>query len=117
MWWKDAVPVAIDGESIDIECSNIKTEIPILSVRRMVRKKNRVMAEEESGEIVNLKTGKKIPFFEQGSVYFLKVEILPFLPDPNMKPAKLQVLPGPVVETLWVMCPAHWPDKSATLLR
>ena len=43
----------------------------------MVRKKNRVVLEEEGSEVVNLKTGKTIAFFEHEGVYFLKVDILP----------------------------------------
>ena len=46
------VSVSIDGEVFDIELSNIKTEIPILSVRRMLREKSRVIFEQEGGEIV-----------------------------------------------------------------
>ena len=45
------VSVFIVGEMFDIELSGINTEIPILSGRRMVRKKNRVMLEEEGVEI------------------------------------------------------------------
>ena len=42
----------------------------------MVRKKNRVMVEEEGGEIVSLNTGKNIALFDHKGVYFLKVKML-----------------------------------------
>lgn len=43
----------------------------------MVRKKNWVIFEEEGGDIVNLKNGKRITSFEHEGAYLLRVKIRP----------------------------------------
>ena len=54
---------------------NIKTHMPILSVRRIVKNKNRVLFEDEGGHVASKSTGMRIPFFEHEGVYVLKLKI------------------------------------------
>ena len=56
---------------------DLPVECPIISVRRICRKKNRVTFELGGGHIYNAETGKKLYFVERNSVYFIKVKILP----------------------------------------
>ena len=49
--------------------------MPLLSVRRVVKNKNRVLFEDAGGHIESKSTGMRIPFFEHAGVYFLKLKI------------------------------------------
>ena len=49
--------------------------MPILSVRRVVKNKNRVLFEDEGGPTESKSTGMRIPFFEHEGVYVLKLKI------------------------------------------
>ena len=72
---KVKVHVEAGGQEFDIDFCNIKTHMPILSVRRVVKNKNRVLFEDEGGHIEIKATGMRIPFFEHEGVYFLKLKI------------------------------------------
>ena len=49
--------------------------MPILSVRRVVKNKNRVLFEDEGGHIESKSAGMRIPFFEHEGDYLLKLKI------------------------------------------
>ena len=56
---------------------DLPVECPVISVRRICRKKNKVVFELGGGHIYNAETGKKLYFVEKNSVYFIKVKMLP----------------------------------------
>ena len=63
-----AVPTSIDFRDMEVE-------MPILSVRKMIRKRNLVQFEDDGGFIKNQDTGRTTKFYECGGAYFLKLRI------------------------------------------
>ena len=53
----------------------METELPILSVRKMVKNDHDVVFEDHGGSIRNRKTGKTIRLFEHEGVYFVKFKV------------------------------------------
>ena len=77
------VQVEAGGQEFEIGFCYIKTHMPILSVRRMVKNKNRILSEDYGGHIEGLETGTRIPFFQHDGVHFLKLKIeKPATPSP-----------------------------------
>ena len=71
------VKVTIDGETHVIEFDDLPVECPIISVRKIVHKGNRVVFQEKGGYILNVVTRKKLHFIEKHGVYFIKIMIQP----------------------------------------
>ena len=67
----------IDGEKHTIEFDDLPVECPIISVRKIVRKGNRVVFQENGGYIVNTTSKKKLHFVEKQGVYFIKLDVVP----------------------------------------
>jgi hypothetical protein len=68
------------GESFAIAFKDMETELPILSVRKIVKKGcNDVRFKQGGGSIRNRQSGKVVKFFEHEGVYFIKLKIK----DPN----------------------------------
>ena len=58
-----------------IAFSNIKVDVPILSVRRMVKLGNDVIFTESGGAITNRATGNVLHFIEAEGTYWIKLKI------------------------------------------
>ena len=71
------VLVDIDGESHSIEFDDLPVECPIISVRKIVRKGNKVVFQEKGGYILNETTQKRLHFTEKQGVYFIKLKVRP----------------------------------------
>lgn len=71
------VRAGIQGETHEIEFDNLPVECPIISVRKIVRKGNKVVFQERGGYIHNLKTNKRLHFVEKNGVYFIKILVHP----------------------------------------
>ena len=69
------VHAAVQNYDFDVAFKDMETELPILSVRKMVKNQNDVISEESGGSIRNRKTGRVIKFFEHEGVYFLKMKV------------------------------------------
>ena len=54
---------------------DMETELPILSVRKIVRQNNDVQFGRRGGTIKNQKSGRTIKFHEYQGVYFLKLKV------------------------------------------
>ena len=54
---------------------DMETELPILSVRKIVRQQNDVQFGRQGGTIKNRKSGRTIKFHEYQGVYFLKLKV------------------------------------------
>ena len=67
----------IDGENHTIEFDDLPVECPIISVRKIVRKGNRVVFQENGGYIMNKTSQKKLHFVEKQGVYFIKLDVAP----------------------------------------
>ena len=67
----------IDNEDVTIKYSNMKTNVPILSVQQLVRDLNDVIFKNGGGYIKNRRSGKRLNFFEHGGVYYLIMKIRP----------------------------------------
>ena len=65
----------IDGHDVEIQWNHMKVKCPILSVLRLTKEGNQVILREDGGDIVNIRTGKKIPFFQQNGVYYLRLQV------------------------------------------
>ena len=52
----------------------MEVELPILSVRKIVKKKNEVCFTQQGGTIRNQVTGQTIKFYEHDGVYFLELK-------------------------------------------
>ena len=62
-----------DGEEFPVAFKDMKVEMPILSVRKIVKKNNRVCFQDGGGYIRNQTSGRRIRFYEFEGVYFLKL--------------------------------------------
>ena len=67
--------VVIDGEDHVLPMDALPLEMPILSVRNIVRKDNYVTFRDGGGYIKNVKTGHKMRFVKRQGVYFIKVQV------------------------------------------
>ena len=67
--------VEIGGEDHKIPMDDIDVDLPILSVRRIVRQGNPVNFRQGGGYIRNARTGTKLRFVERQGVYFIKVKV------------------------------------------
>ena len=63
------------GTDLNMAFKDMEIEVPILSVRKMVKKGNDVNFEKGGGTIVNRSTGRVLRFYEHDGVYFLKVKV------------------------------------------
>ena len=73
--------VTIAGEEHVLPMDDLPLEMPILSVRKIVRKGNYVTFRDGGGYIKNVKSGKRLHFVERQGVYFIKVKVND--PSPN----------------------------------
>ena len=71
------VLVDIDGEAHTIDFDDLPVECPIISVRKIVRKGNKVVFQEKGGYILNETTRNKLNFTEKQGVYFIKLHVRP----------------------------------------
>ena len=67
--------VEIGGEDRILPMDDLDVDMPILSVRRIVRRGNLVKFRRGGGYIQNARTGRKLPFVERQGVYFTKVKV------------------------------------------
>ena len=67
--------VSIAGEDHILPADDMPLEMPILSVRKIVRKENYVAFRNGGGYINNVKSGKRLHFVERQGVYFIKVQV------------------------------------------
>ena len=69
----------IKGQAQDqpspVTLKDMEVELPFLSVRKIVKKKNDVRFTQKGGTIRSQVTGKTIKFFEHEGVYFLNIKI------------------------------------------
>ena len=73
--------VEIGGEDHILPMDDLDVDVPILSVRRIVRRGNLVKFRRGGGYIQNARTGRKLPFVERQGVYFIKVKVKNPSPD------------------------------------
>ena len=71
------VNTMIDDHEMPIVFSNLKVDVPILSVRRMVKLGNDVRFTATGGSITNRSTGQKLTFIEADGTYWIKLKIQP----------------------------------------
>jgi len=65
----------IAGSQTSIDFRDMEVEMPILSVRKMIKKRNLVQFEDDGGFIKNQDTGRTTKFYECDGAYFLKLRI------------------------------------------
>ena len=66
----------VDNHEFPIAFKDMETELPILSVRKMVKRNNEVKFKKSGGFIRNRDTGRVLKFHEHEGVYFLKLKVL-----------------------------------------
>ena len=66
----------VDNHEFPIAFKDMETELPILSVRKMVKRNNEVKFKKDGGFIRNRDTGRLLKFHEHEGVYFLKLKVL-----------------------------------------
>ena len=71
------VKASVQGQTHEIEFDDLPVECPIISVRKIVRKGNKVVFEERGGYILNKATRKRLIFTEKHGVYFIKIMVHP----------------------------------------
>lgn len=84
--------VEIGGEDHMIPMDDIDVDLPILSVRRIVRQGNLVKFRRGGGYIRNATTGTRLHFVERQGVYFIKVKVKD--PSPDDKAGQVFARPG-----------------------
>ena len=67
--------VVIDGEDHVLPMDDVPLEMPILSVRKIVRKGNYVAFRDGGGYTKNVKTGHKMRFVERQGLCLIKVQV------------------------------------------
>ena len=63
------------GSDFCISFKDMDIDMPILSVRKMVKNDNVVSFQDDGGSILNRRTGRAIHFYEHEGVYFVKLRI------------------------------------------
>ena len=66
----------VDGHEFRIAFKDMETELPILSVRKMVKRNNEVKFKKGGGFIRNRDSGRVLRFHEHEGVYFLKLKVI-----------------------------------------
>ena len=74
---KGRVEVQASAGGSDFHCAfkDMEVELPILSVRKIVKRRNKVEFSDAGGTITNNGSGKVIRFFEHEGVYFIKLKV------------------------------------------
>ena len=63
------------GSDFSVAFKDMETELPMLSVRKMIKSENDVHFEDGGGSIRNRRTGRILNFFEHEGVYFIKLKL------------------------------------------
>ena len=71
------IKVGIQGQNHEIEFDDLPVECPIISVRKIVRRGNRVIFQEKGAYILNETTQKRLTFIEKHGVCFIKILVHP----------------------------------------
>ena len=75
------VEAEIDDETHVIPFEDLPVECPIISAKKIVKKKNSVIVRDGGGYILNTATRKKLRLVERNGIYFIKLNIL----EPSQK--------------------------------
>ena len=77
MYTKGRVEVHASSGGLDFSCAfkDMEVELPILSVRKIVKRRNDVLFTDGGGTITHKDTGTIMNFFEDEGVYFLKLKV------------------------------------------
>ena len=81
----------IDDETHMIPFEDLPIECPIISVKKIVKKKSVVTFQDGGGYILNTVTKRKLRCVERNGVYFIKLKIL----EPSEKKMSGFARPGP----------------------
>ena len=68
--------VELDGQPVTIKLSELPVQCPILSVRKIVKKANMVVFQNQGGYIVHKATGRNINIVDRDGVYFVRMKLL-----------------------------------------
>jgi hypothetical protein len=69
------IKATAQGADFNVAFKDMETELPILSVRKMVKKNHDVRFRRDGGSIKNRTTGREVLFYAHEGVYFLKLKI------------------------------------------
>ena len=58
---------------VDITWNHMKVKCPILSVLRLAKEGHDIWLHKDGGEVIDSKTGKKMPFLVHHGVYYMKI--------------------------------------------
>ena len=76
-----------NGVRVSLNFTNMKVDIPVASVRTLVRSGNEVDFFEGGGVVRNRESGVELPIVEMSGVYFLKLKLKdPAVESPNKSP-------------------------------
>ena len=76
----------IGGHDVEIQWNHMRVKCPILSVLRLTKEGNQVVLRNDGGEIINLKSGKRIPFFQHNGVYYPRLQVKRPTGEPSESP-------------------------------
>ena len=65
----------VGRHEFNVAYKDMDVEMPILSVRKMVKRQNDVRFTNNGGSITHRRTKRVIPFYEFEGVYFVKVKV------------------------------------------
>ena len=85
----EAVLTDVKGHDheFSIPFNHMKVQLPIMSLRNAVKRKNTAMIDEHGGYLQNRASGAQIPIYEHEGVYYLKIKVKrPSLPMPPPEP-------------------------------
>ena len=71
------VKVGIEGETHVIEFDHLPVECPIISVKMVVHKGNKVVFKNKGGYVLNITPGKKLHLVEKHGMYDIKIQVHP----------------------------------------
>ena len=67
------IKATAQGADFSVAFKDMETELPILSVRKIVKKNNDVRFRQDGGTIRNRTSGREVRFYQHEGVYFLKL--------------------------------------------
>ena len=74
---KFTVHAIADGQDVSIPFNDMKVQMPILAVKKMMKKGTKMLLEEDGGVLYNSRTQQRLNFIEHSGLWFMKLKVKP----------------------------------------
>ena len=74
---KFTVKALADGQDVENPFVDMKVQMPILAVKKMIKKGTKMLIEEDGGTLFNSRTNQRLNFLEHSGLWFMKLKVKP----------------------------------------